>query len=143
MPVSTVPCPLIGKQWSIAKWSGPSAFRCGTEICAFSVATKVSRPSDSPPAAAASASAAAAASASLMAVAASASAPPDARSPSAPLGAGVPPGRAATGMIGASANLVAASVLRMRALIFAIASSLESGGSRSSLFSTTMSVCRW
>ena len=39
VPVMTVPCPLIGKQWSMAKCSGPSGSRFGTSIMPFSVLT--------------------------------------------------------------------------------------------------------
>ena len=45
VPVTTVPCPLIGKQWSMAKSRGPSGSRWGSTICARSAASSSAIPS--------------------------------------------------------------------------------------------------
>mmetsp|Transcript_25297 Transcript_25297/g.84794 ORF Transcript_25297/g.84794 Transcript_25297/m.84794 type:complete len:303 (-) Transcript_25297:116-1024(-) len=110
VPVHTVPCPLIGKQWSMAKWSGPSPWRSGRRTAARISATSASRPMGGrggwlPR---------------------SASAAPSAK------------GRAARATMGASLNLVCPRAFRMPFFMRSSFSSRPASGSKSSLLRTTI-----
>mmetsp|Transcript_27766 Transcript_27766/g.88266 ORF Transcript_27766/g.88266 Transcript_27766/m.88266 type:complete len:203 (+) Transcript_27766:942-1550(+) len=49
VPVSTVPCPLIGKQWSMAKCRGPSCLLSGSATRALSSSTSALTPTAAAP----------------------------------------------------------------------------------------------
>mmetsp|Transcript_13379 Transcript_13379/g.34077 ORF Transcript_13379/g.34077 Transcript_13379/m.34077 type:complete len:247 (+) Transcript_13379:803-1543(+) len=111
VPVSTVPCPLMGKQWSIAKCSAPSALRSGSATRARIASMSTSMPTG----------------ASVAMLRRSASSAPSTK------------GRAATEIIGASLNLVCESALATPFFILSSFSVRVASGSRSCLLSTTIS----
>ena len=126
-------CNALGKQWSIAKRSGPSGSRLGMRTCALIRSISFAMPSGAP------------------SFAESISLPPPPTSGHAHVHARAhshahvqliptPPGRAATPINGASANLVVESVFWMRAFIRSRSCSRDASGSVSILFRTTMSV---
>mmetsp|Transcript_23189 Transcript_23189/g.78964 ORF Transcript_23189/g.78964 Transcript_23189/m.78964 type:complete len:381 (+) Transcript_23189:820-1962(+) len=111
VPVSTVPWPLMGKQWSTAYSRGSSALRLSSGTRESSSATSGSMPSGGSSA-----------------------------SPRSSAMVAAPPGRADTGTMGQPANRVALKVLLSFFTIFSTAAARVSAGSMSHLFRTTMSL---
>jgi hypothetical protein len=136
--VSTVPCPLIAKQWSIEKWKGPFRFLLGTTRWLRMASSRSSMPrlvvergaasSPSPPF-------------SFFDFPFAAAPPDPPPSPEVELTAATfsPPIMAEVTMMAGSWNFVSEKILRIRRLILSILSLRSSAGMRSTLLSTMMS----
>ena len=132
VPVTTVPWPRIGKQWSMAKKKGPSTSRLGMRARRRSVSTKPSKPSDG-----AVPKAAAARFAAPLETAGGSGSPFWPLPPTAATFS--PPTAAAQVTMVALANLLEASWRRMRFVVLATVASRSASGMTSTLLRTMMS----